>query len=214
MASEYLPDLKAAFPQGSRAPLSWFTTTFEDVTEISGWNDREKARYLRAKLAGEASQIVRGELQKSTTRQKRQYNRAAEKPGYKVEDPVWLNCPKKKIGLSSMLQRPWKGPNIMTKKLSDAVYRTKMGPRVKAMIVHADRLKARGLKDFSWAEQFLELILLPHHSHREELEYQLEAFYMTLSTSKRKSFKWTTEEPKRISCLPPRNTAFPIKRKK
>lgn len=67
--------------------------------------------------------------------------RAAGNP-YKVGDRVWRQVPAIKKGLSRKLARPWQGPYIIIKKISDVVYRLqKEGGRRQRVVVHFNSLK-------------------------------------------------------------------------
>ena len=56
-------------------------------------------------------------------------------------DAVWYYDPQRKVGVCPKLQRPWKGPFTVTKKLNDVLFRIQLNPRCKPKIVHHDRLK-------------------------------------------------------------------------
>ncbi|XP_018496464.1 diacylglycerol kinase kappa-like [Galendromus occidentalis] len=67
---------------------------------------------------------------------------------FKVNDPVWVHFPFRKIGQSDKLQGPYFGPfKIMRRKgpetfiVEPEPHATLPGPRTKAQVVHSTRLK-------------------------------------------------------------------------
>ena len=96
---------------------------------------------LREKM-GQCFEVVRENLGKEMTRQKKHYDRAGKgSTRYKVGDPVWLHDPTKRVGLSPKLRPTWDGPYIIIKQLTDVTFRIQKGPRCKPKVVHCDRLK-------------------------------------------------------------------------
>ena len=86
--------------------------------------------------------FARENMRLESERQKRNYDHRAQVRQFNRGDPVWLYDPTRKKGRSPKLQRPWKGPYIVTSRLDDLVYRIQMSPRAKSKVVHIDRLKA------------------------------------------------------------------------
>ena len=77
-------------------------------------------------------------------RQKTYYDHRCHGNPYSVGDLVWLHVPYVKRGQTRKLHRPWHGPYLIAKKLSDSTYRIKSidGKRKRQrQIVHFDRLK-------------------------------------------------------------------------
>jgi hypothetical protein len=89
-----------------------------------------------------AYQRVRQHLNTQHRRQKQIYDRKVEGAPYAVGDKVWLHSPAVPRGRSKKFFRPWQGPYIVIKSLSDVVYRIKkMEPPHRRVVVHYDRLK-------------------------------------------------------------------------
>ena len=73
---------------------------------------------------------------------------------FEVGDCVWFHNPVRKVGQSLKFQRPWKGPYIITEKLTDVLYRIQENPRGKSKVVHYDRLKKyQGENKPTWFRQ-------------------------------------------------------------
>ena len=100
----------------------------------------EYGRDLRQRL-GEAHERARIVLGEAAMDAKRRYDVRAEQPRFETGDRVWLYWPQRRKGLSPKLQRPWVGPCVVKKRLSDVVFRVRT-PKGKAIVVHADRLQA------------------------------------------------------------------------
>ena len=100
----------------------------------------EYAAKLRRTL-DRAHSVARETLGRDAEEAKRRYDVRAEMPRFKVGDKVWLYDPRRKKGVNPKLQRPWVGPCIVRKKITDVVFRVRL-PRGKDLVVHADRLQA------------------------------------------------------------------------
>lgn len=99
------------------------------------------AMTLKASL-GEAYARVRERTARQLERQKELYNRRIHGNPFKVGDHVWVLFPQVPRGKSRKLYRPWSGPFIVVKKLSDVTYRVQeTNNRRRRMIVHFNRLK-------------------------------------------------------------------------
>ncbi|PIK52717.1 hypothetical protein BSL78_10406 [Apostichopus japonicus] len=85
---------------------------------------------------------ARKHLKMASNKQKRLHDRRAFCQTYQDGDLIWLLNTTRKKGISPKLQRPWVGPGKVLKKLTDVLYRVKMGPRMRPKVVHHDRLKA------------------------------------------------------------------------
>ena len=91
---------------------------------------------------GEAYARVRERTARQLERQKELYNRRIHGNPFKVGDHVWVLFPQVPRGKSRKLYRPWSGPFIVVKKLSDVTYRVQeTNNRCRRMIVHFNRLK-------------------------------------------------------------------------
>lgn len=71
---------------------------------------------------------------------KKKYDLVSNFIQYDIGDQVWYYNPKRKIGRSSIFERPWKGPYKVIKKISNILYRIH-GLRDKPRVVHHDKLK-------------------------------------------------------------------------
>lgn len=94
-----------------------------------------KERFLRA------YETVRDNISHAQKTMKDYYDRKAYGEEFSVGDRVWYFDPRVKKGRSTKLNRPWKGPYIVKKKISDLVYRIQLeGTRVRK-VVHFNKLK-------------------------------------------------------------------------
>ena len=103
-------------------------------------NPSEYAAQLQEKMQ-ECHQIAKEVLRQSLRSQKRHYDRSVRGIIYHVGQLVWLHDPTKRKGRSPKLTLKWKGPYLVTHRLSDVNYRIQASPKAKPMIVHADRMK-------------------------------------------------------------------------
>ena len=70
----------------------------------------------------EAYTRVRHHLGKQKDQQRLYYDTKVHGKAYKKGDCVWLHCPAVPKGYSRKLHRPWQGPFVVVKVISDAVY--------------------------------------------------------------------------------------------
>ena len=90
----------------------------------------------------EAYEIARGNTNRAAQRYKDYYDAKSHGVPYDVGDRVWLHIPHVKKGKTKKLTRPWHGPYVVIKRISDVVYRIELeGSRRKRVVVHFDRLK-------------------------------------------------------------------------
>jgi hypothetical protein len=94
---------------------------------------REKIRAVH-----ERARVVLGS---SMRRQKRNYDRHAHGPLYKVGQFVWLHNTTRQPRLSKKLMLPWVGPFMVVEAMSDVTFRIQRSSRSKPTVVHANRLK-------------------------------------------------------------------------
>lgn len=87
----------------------------------------------------DAFQEVRVNQGIAQRRMKEVYDRKVHGSPYNVNDFVWLHCPAVPKGRSPKFHRPWQGPYKVLKKISDSLYRIRIGSRRK--VVHFNRLK-------------------------------------------------------------------------
>ena len=85
--------------------------------------------------------FAREHLELSSQAMKRNYDHKSNFKPFVEGDCVWLFNLVRKKGRSSKLQCPWKGPDIITKCLSDVVFRIQERPNTKPNVVHYNRLK-------------------------------------------------------------------------
>ena len=70
------------------------------------------------------------------------YDRKAFGEAFDVDDKVWYYDPRVKKGRSPKLNRPWKGPYTIKKKISDLVYRIQLDNTRMRKVVHLNKLKS------------------------------------------------------------------------
>ena len=85
--------------------------------------------------------FARCHMQISSKGMKNYYDKRTNFVELSVGDCVWFHNPVRKQGISLKLQRPWKGPFVITQKLNDVLYKIQESPRGKSKVVHYDRLK-------------------------------------------------------------------------
>ncbi|XP_028408217.1 uncharacterized protein LOC114530796 [Dendronephthya gigantea] len=98
-----------------------------------------------------AHEFARNQLIVSGERMKNNYDIDSSKTQFEKGDNVWLYTPQRKKGLSPKLQRKWKGPYSVVKRINDLVYKIQAGPRSKPVTVHRNRLwKYSGRDPQTW----------------------------------------------------------------
>ena len=85
--------------------------------------------------------IVREHLKKYCNRQRKDHDIKLAYNTYRPGDLVYMRDSTKTKGLSPKLQANWKGPCIITRKLSDLLFEVRLNQKGKATILHHDRLK-------------------------------------------------------------------------
>ena len=113
----------------------------------------EYARELRARLEN-AFGLVREHTRAAQKRQKDRYDRWASGGRYEVGDRVWLHSPAVPRGQSPKFHRPWTGPFVVIKVLSDVTYRVqsekpKPGRCRQRFVVHFKSLAKHQLRKLS-----------------------------------------------------------------
>lgn len=96
-------------------------------------NTAEYVVQLRARLE-KCYDFARQYLQRASERQKHDYDTRLREQRYQPGDLVYRHNPN-----SKKLETPWLGPQVVTKKLSDVVYR--VVNRKKSTVIHHDQLK-------------------------------------------------------------------------
>lgn len=90
----------------------------------------------------EIQKHVRQHLGIAAEKQKRDHDTRVSLGSYNVGDLVYYLDSSRKIGLSPKLKRePWKGPYVVSKKLSDLLYEISGSQKNKRRVMHHDRLK-------------------------------------------------------------------------
>ena len=84
--------------------------------------------------------FVRQHMKLASDRMKQYYDIDTQESKLEVGDPVWLYYPQQKKGLSPKLQKPWQGPYVIIKRISDLIYRIQLGPQSRPRVVHFNRL--------------------------------------------------------------------------
>ena len=107
------------------------------------WN-RDRAQYatqLESTLT-EAYEKVRMNTTRQLDHQTELYNKKVHGKPYEVGSHVWVLFPQVPRGKSKKLYRPWSGPFVVVKRLSNMTYRVQdCNNRRKRMVVHFNRLK-------------------------------------------------------------------------
>lgn len=128
-----------------------------DLTTEPQSADLEEASSYAGQLRGilrETHAQARETLRESGDRQKRNYDRHQFGTPYSEGQFVWYFNATRTKGLSPKLQKKWKGPYLITKKLSDVTYRIQESSRGKPKVVHSDKLKPyTGEERESWLER-------------------------------------------------------------
>lgn len=70
----------------------------------------------------QAHDLAKETLKIESDRQKSCYDFRVDRCLYCAGDVVWLYNPRRKKGVTPKLQRPWEGPYLVTKRISDVLY--------------------------------------------------------------------------------------------
>ena len=90
----------------------------------------------------EAYEKVREKTSRQLKHQSEHYNQKVHGQPYTVGEHVWVLFPQVPRGTSRKLYRPWSGPFVVVKKLSDVTYRVQeLRNRRRRLVVHFNRLK-------------------------------------------------------------------------
>ena len=106
----------------------------------AGYTTKGPSTKLKDRLRT-AHEAARAHSTTAMVTQKRQYDHNVRLVSYQEGEVVWLHCPIRRLGKSFKLTRPWTGPYVIIKSISEVTFRIQKSPRGKAQIVHADRLK-------------------------------------------------------------------------
>ena len=104
--------------------------------------EKETNEYLASLMSkmSEAHQLARENIGEAQVRQKKDYDHKIQQKTYNVGDVVLKLDSATKVGQSSKLKSPWKGPYIISKILSPVLYQI-IDKKNKETVVHHDRLK-------------------------------------------------------------------------
>ncbi len=86
----------------------------------------------------QAFDLARANLKVSAERQKRNYDADAGLPSFKVGDWVWHYYPPR---AREKLGKPWRGPFLITERVSDVNVRVQASATARSQVVHVDSLK-------------------------------------------------------------------------
>ena len=89
----------------------------------------------------DAYKVVRDNLSQAQKTMKDYYDRKTQGAAFSEGDQVWYFDPKVKKGRSTKLNRPWKGPFTVKKRISDLVYRIQLNGSKIRKVVHFNKLK-------------------------------------------------------------------------
>jgi len=108
------------------------------------------------------SEVVRENLHSAAVRQKREYDTRKHEHRYETGSLVYRLDKLRTIGKSPKLKAsPWKGPNVVIRKISDLLYEVKPSAAGKSKVMHHDMLKPYVSEEVpEWAAQ-LRLKLKP-----------------------------------------------------
>ncbi len=107
----------------------------------ANWSPKEPAEYVRwlREVLAEVHEEARHILQAVQRRQKRTYDLRLSHHTYHRGDFAWVLDCSTKVGRSSKLHPPWKGPVLVSKVLSPVLY--EIVDRKGTHVIHHDRLK-------------------------------------------------------------------------
>ena len=125
------------FGRQAKLPVELMYGTPEPESQSS----TEYATQLESTLT-EAYEKVRANTTRQLDHQAELYNEKVHGKPYEVGSHVWVLFPQVPRGKSKKLYRPWSGPFVVVKRLSNVTYRVQdCNNRRKRMVVHFNRLK-------------------------------------------------------------------------
>ena len=89
-----------------------------------------------------AHRLVRENSERSTNRQKHYHDMRMSFERFKDGDSVYVYFPQRKIGCSPKLTSYWRGPFVVTGKLTEVLYKVNCGRNGREQVIHCDRMKA------------------------------------------------------------------------
>ncbi|KAJ7998071.1 hypothetical protein DPEC_G00218730 [Dallia pectoralis] len=87
-----------------------------------------------------AHEFARRQAVEAGMRQKRAYDQHTKGAHYQGGDLVWVYGPKRVKGRSPKLDSKWIGPCCVLERVGEVVYRVKMAPRGRVVVLHRDRM--------------------------------------------------------------------------
>ena len=103
---------------------------------------KQSANTLRLwKVSWCPSMKVRKNLSLASEVMQRKYDHRLQITKYHEGDLFWFYRPHHSPGSNAKLSRPWIGPCVVFKQISDILYRVKIGPKSKARVIHLDQMK-------------------------------------------------------------------------
>ncbi|KAJ8001022.1 hypothetical protein DPEC_G00186490 [Dallia pectoralis] len=91
-----------------------------------------------------AHEFARRQAVEAGMRQKRAYDQHTKGAHYQGGDLVWVYGPKRVKGRSPKLDSKWIGPCCVLERVGEVVYRVKMAPRGRVVVLHRDRMAPYG----------------------------------------------------------------------
>ena len=126
------------FGRENRSPIEWVIGKPDGDQPITDY-----VQWLQAHLR-DAWERTAEKLKTSFRQQKQYYDRKVHRRALSAGELVWLYDPRVKRGFTKKLQSHWIGPYMVEDRLSEVTFRIRRGPRVKAKVVHYDRMKPYG----------------------------------------------------------------------
>ena len=126
------------FGREVRLPVDLLFSPPDVDKEGEGVSDYAQALQERIKRV---HRYAREHLNIESERQRQKYDQQLNQRTYDRGDAVWFYNPKRKKKISPCLQRPWEGPYVVLKRISDVVYRIQKTPQSKPRVIHHDRLR-------------------------------------------------------------------------
>ncbi|KAJ8352135.1 hypothetical protein SKAU_G00236110 [Synaphobranchus kaupii] len=113
---------------------SFWAPSRHTVSTCMSWVRRPRERL------GVARAFARQQAESAGTRQKRAYDQHTKGAHFKTSDLLLVYGPKRTKGKSPKLQSAWVGPCTVLERLGEVVYRVRLVPRGRAVVLHHDRL--------------------------------------------------------------------------
>lgn len=99
----------------------------------------EYARRLQDRLEA-AHNFARCQMEQAGIRQKRGYDVHTKGKDFHAGDLIWVYGPKRVKGRSPKLDSKWIGPCYVVSRVGEVVYRVRLAPRGRTVVLHRDRM--------------------------------------------------------------------------